>query len=82
MSGRSFVLNAKQIKQILPHRYPFLLVDAIIHLDLEANEVTGLKNLTANEPFFQGHFPQAPVMPGVLILDTISVTIQEFKPGC
>ncbi len=74
MTNRPFVLNAKQIKEILPHRYPFLLVDAVIHLDLEANEVTGLKNITVNEPFFQGHFPQAPVMPGVLILEALAQT--------
>lgn len=72
MTKRSFVLDSKQIKKILPHSYPFLLVDAILHLDLEANEVIGLKNLTVNEPFFQGHFPQVPIMPGVLILEALA----------
>jgi len=72
--NRSVILNIKQIKEILPHRYPFLLVDVITHLDLEANEVTGVKNITANEPFFQGHFPVAPVMPGVLILEALAQT--------
>ena len=72
MSNQSFVLKAKQIKEILPHRYPFLLVDGVTHLDLDADEVTAVKNVTINEPFFQGHFPQAPVMPGVLILEALA----------
>jgi 3-hydroxyacyl-[acyl-carrier-protein] dehydratase len=58
-----------EIMERLPHRYPFLLVDRI--LELEENRVLGLKNVTFNEPFFQGHFPQEPVMPGVLILEAM-----------
>lgn len=66
------LLDAKAIAKILPHRYPFLLVDRVIHLDLEANEVIGQKNVTMNEQFFTGHFPEAPIMPGVLILEALA----------
>jgi len=68
------LLNAKQIAEILPHRYPFLLVDRVIHVDLEESEIIGLKNVTVNEQFFQGHFPDAPIMPGVLILEALAQT--------
>jgi 3-hydroxyacyl-[acyl-carrier-protein] dehydratase len=68
------ILSAKQVENILPHRYPFLLVDRVIHIDLETNEIIGLKNVTVNEPFFQGHFPGAPIMPGVLILEALAQT--------
>lgn len=71
-SGRPFVLNAKEVQNILPHRYPFLLVDRIIYMNLEENEIIGLKNVTVNEPFFQGHFPGAPIMPGVLLLEALA----------
>ncbi len=57
---------------ILPHRYPFLLIDKII--DLNENEVVGVKNVTINEPFFQGHFPGNPVMPGVLQIEAMAQT--------
>lgn len=70
----STVLNVKQIAEILPHRYPFLLVDRVIHLDLEKNQIIGQKNVTVNEQFFQGHFPQVPIMPGVLILEALAQT--------
>jgi len=58
----------------LPHRYPFLLVDRILEINLEENEIVGLKNVTVNEPFFQGHFPGVPIMPGVLILEALAQT--------
>lgn len=77
MSGHTptnIILEAKQIAQILPHRYPFLLVDRIIHLDLEGEVIIGQKNVTMNEPFFVGHFPEAPIMPGVLILEALAQT--------
>ncbi len=64
-------LNYEEIIKILPHRYPFLLVDRIIDLEL-GKRVTGLKNVTANEPFFQGHFPGNPIMPGVLIVEAMA----------
>lgn len=61
-------IDVMEIMRLLPHRYPFLLVDKIISLEAEKC-VTGIKNVTINEPFFQGHFPGRPVMPGVLILE-------------
>lgn len=73
-SKRLYKFSAKEIEAILPHRYPFLLVDRILEIDLEAKEIIGLKNLTMNEPFFQGHFPGAPIMPGVLILEALAQT--------
>lgn len=66
------ILDVNEIRQILPHRYPFLLVDRIIELD--ENRIVGIKNVTANEPFFQGHFPDFPVMPGVLIVEAMAQT--------
>ena len=64
------VLDINQITAILPHRYPFLLIDKIIHLD--ETTVTGIKNVTMNEPFFQGHFPDNPVMPAVLQIEAMA----------
>ena len=61
-------IDIKEIMRLLPHRYPFLLVDRILEVE-KAKSITGLKNVTINEPFFQGHFPSEPVMPGVLILE-------------
>jgi 3-hydroxyacyl-[acyl-carrier-protein] dehydratase len=66
------ILDVKDIARILPHRYPFLLVDRVIHLDLEESVIIGLKNVTANEQFFQGHFPGVPIMPGVLVLEALA----------
>lgn len=73
-NSRDFVFDAKEIERILPHRYPFLLVDRILHLDLEDSKIIGIKNVTVNEPFFQGHFPNTPIMPGVLILEALAQT--------
>ncbi len=67
---RTFEL--KEIIKILPHRYPFLLVDKILSVDIDAGTIVGQKNVTFNEPFFQGHFPEAPIMPGVLILEAMA----------
>lgn len=67
------MLNSQEIKDIIPHRYPFLLVDKIIEND-SGKRIVGEKNVTINEPFFQGHFPDYPVMPGVLILEALAQT--------
>lgn len=61
------------IQKILPHRYPFLLIDRVIEL-IPNEKVITIKNVTANEPFFQGHFPAKPIMPGVLILEALAQT--------
>jgi beta-hydroxyacyl-ACP dehydratase FabZ len=66
----SHALDIDAIREILPHRYPFLLVDRIEELDAE--RVVGIKNVTVNEPFFAGHFPDYPVMPGVLIIEAMA----------
>lgn len=67
-------LDIKSIMKILPHRYPFLLVDKILEVDLEKSTILGQKNVTINEAFFQGHFPEVPIMPGVLILEALAQT--------
>lgn len=79
------MLNIKEIQEILPHRYPFLLVDKIESLEPGVKAV-GYKNVTMNEYFFQGHFPQEPVMPGVLIIEALAqvgaiamLSLDEFK---
>ena len=64
-------LNIDQIKEIIPHRYPFLLVDKILELE-EGKKAVGIKNVSANEEFFNGHFPDYPVMPGVLIIEALA----------
>src|SRR5207249_7899545 len=63
-------MDIQAIREILPHRYPMLLVDRIE--ELETERVVGIKNVTANEPFFSGHFPDFPVMPGVLIIEAMA----------
>lgn len=79
------MIGIKEIKEILPHRYPFLLVDRVIEME-EGKSITGYKNITVNEQFFNGHFPEEPVMPGVLILEAIAqvgaiaiLSKEEFK---
>lgn len=67
------MLDIKQIQQIIPHRYPFLLIDTIDELE-KGKRVVGTKNVTMNEYFFQGHFPNEPVMPGVLIIEALAQT--------
>ncbi|NLB83249.1 MAG: 3-hydroxyacyl-ACP dehydratase FabZ [Synergistaceae bacterium] len=76
------MLDIQQIMKILPHRYPFLLVDRV--LELSETHAVGIKNVTFNEPFFQGHFPAEPVMPGVLVLEAmgqVAAMMLSAKPG-
>ena len=70
MAKRMPALDIQAIRDILPHRYPMLLVDRIE--ELEAERIVGIKNVTVNEPFFAGHFPDFPVMPGVLIIEAMA----------
>ena len=65
------VINIDEILELLPHNYPFLLVDRILELE-PAKKIVGLKNVTFNEPFFSGHFPGKPIMPGVLIIEAMA----------
>jgi 3-hydroxyacyl-[acyl-carrier-protein] dehydratase len=66
-------VEIQKIMEFLPHRYPFLLIDRVLSCELgEVKKITALKNVTINEPFFQGHFPENPVMPGVLIIEALA----------
>jgi len=73
MSTLETTLNVMQIQELIPHRYPFLLVDLIKDI-IPMTSCTGIKNVTINEPFFQGHFPGNPIMPGVLIIEALAQT--------
>ena len=64
-------MDIKEIREYLPHRYPFLLVDRVVELEL-GKRITALKNVSMNEPFFTGHFPELPIMPGVLIIEALA----------
>ncbi len=66
------MMDINEIREYLPHRYPFLLVDRVVELDTEAKRIRAYKNVTINEPFFTGHFPQHPIMPGVLIIEAMA----------
>lgn len=64
-------MNIKEIQELIPHRYPFLLIDRVDELE-SGKKAVGIKNVTINEPFFQGHFPETPIMPGVLIVEALA----------
>ena len=71
-AGATMPLDASAIAAMLPHRYPFLLVDRVLQYDAAAARLRAIKNVSINEPFFQGHFPGQPVMPGVLIIESLA----------
>lgn len=66
------MMNIQKILESMPHRYPFLLVDRVLQFDLEKKTLQAIKNVSINEPFFNGHFPQRPVMPGVLMVEALA----------
>jgi 3-hydroxyacyl-[acyl-carrier-protein] dehydratase len=72
-NGSDQKININEIKRLIPHRYPFLLVDYVVDVKL-GGSAKGVKNVTINEPFFQGHFPKEPIMPGVLIIESLAQT--------
>ena len=74
MENLTLPYSIEDIQKIIPHRSPFLLIDKITELDIEKGTATGYKAVTYNEPFFAGHFPQQPVMPGVLIIEALAQT--------
>ncbi|MCW4453319.1 3-hydroxyacyl-ACP dehydratase FabZ [Flavobacterium sp. MXW15] len=65
-------IDVRTIQALIPHRYPFLLVDKVVELDVEGKRIVAHKNVSINEPFFQGHFPSQPIMPGVLIIEALA----------
>jgi 3-hydroxyacyl-[acyl-carrier-protein] dehydratase len=67
------VINTEGVMRLIPHRYPFLMIDRLVDV-VPGESVTGIKNVTINEPFFQGHFPGKPIMPGVLIIEALAQT--------
>ena len=72
MIEKDYLYNIEEIKGLLPHRYPFLFVDRILSIDSNRKKIVGIKNVTANEPFFQGHYPDQMIMPGVLIVEAMA----------
>src|SRR5437867_8022191 len=76
-AGPMSAMDIEEIRAAIPHRYPFLLVDRIRELELD-RRIVGIKNVTMNEPFFQGHFPDRPIMPGVLIIEAMA----QVEPCC
>jgi 3-hydroxyacyl-[acyl-carrier-protein] dehydratase len=87
MNKKNKILDATQIMELLPHRYPFLYIDRVIDYEL-GKSITAVKNVSINEPFFQGHFPEKPIMPGVIIIEAMAqaggilghLTVGDIKP--
>ena len=71
MNKNNKILNATQIMELLPHRYPFLYIDKVVDYEL-GKSITAIKNVSINEPYFQGHFPGKPIMPGVIIIEAMA----------
>jgi 3-hydroxyacyl-[acyl-carrier-protein] dehydratase len=83
-SADATILTTAEIQALIPHRWPFLLVDRIVEYDAEAKRIVGIKGVTASEWYFQGHFPSLPVMPGVLQVEALAQTMAVFvarQPG-
>jgi len=74
------IMDVVEIQKILPHRYPFLFVDAIVEME-RLKSIVGVKNVTINEAYFQGHFPGTPVMPGVLIIESMALMCKMVDRG-
>jgi len=72
MSTNEQMPDIEKIRSLIPHRYPFLLVDKVVSIDYDAQTIVAHKNVSINEPFFQGHFPGQPIMPGVLIIEAMA----------
>jgi 3-hydroxyacyl-[acyl-carrier-protein] dehydratase len=87
MNKKNKILDTTQIMELLPHRYPFLYIDRVIDYEL-GKSITAVKNVSINEPFFQGHFPEKPIMPGVIIIEAMAqaggilghLTVGDIKP--
>ncbi|MDA3844701.1 MAG: bifunctional UDP-3-O-[3-hydroxymyristoyl] N-acetylglucosamine deacetylase/3-hydroxyacyl-ACP dehydratase [Candidatus Kapabacteria bacterium] len=85
--NKNVVMDIYDLLKVMPHRYPFLMIDKVAEIDFEKNSIIGIKNVTVNEPFFPGHFPEKPVMPGVMICEALAQTgcllllksIDDFK---
>ena len=75
------MMDINEIREYLPHRYPFLLVDRVVELDTEGKRIRAYKNVSINEPFFNGHFPAHPIMPGVLIIGGKTMVEGETQAG-
>jgi|TARA_B110000438_G_scaffold146277_1_gene140920 3-hydroxyacyl-[acyl-carrier-protein] dehydratase len=87
MNKNNKILNATQIMELLPHRYPFLYIDKVVDYEL-GKSITAIKNVSINEPYFQGHFPGKPIMPGVIIIEAMAqaggilghLTVGDVRP--
>ncbi len=75
-------LGPKEIMELLPHRFPFLMVDRVVELDCERQYIRAIKNVTHNEPYFQGHFPENPIMPGVMLAEAMAQVGALFMKSC